>query len=199
MLDAMSEPKNCSRNGARLQGHRKATAPETRSYNKQECLTLEKLRKSVTVQQPKQPPRRVGTSCVKISEVSLSEISCLATAKTFLARTAEVTRDSEPAERFKHINNEMLMKAGAESDWNAPSWSTSPNSGRARESELVDTARAVRPHLKAKRMVVCQTPREMGDPPHFGPRVKKPSKGLSDAPRRWWCVLCHPLPKSLVE
>ena len=39
------------------------------------------------------------------------------------------------------------------------------------------------------RETICQTPPEMGYPPHIGARVQKPAYELNDAPRRWWNIL----------
>ena len=36
------------------------------------------------------------------------------------------------------------------------------------------------------RDVICQLPPEAGYPAHIGARLKRPTNGRNDAPRRWW-------------
>ena len=38
----------------------------------------------------------------------------------------------------------------------------------------------------SSRDVICQLPLEAGYPPYIGARLKRPTYGLNDAPRRWW-------------
>ena len=44
------------------------------------------------------------------------------------------------------------------------------------------------------RDVVCQLPPEAGHPPHIAARLKKPTYGMNDAPRRWWNKIGSSLP-----